>query len=120
MNIGVSVSVPKKLPIAQLNQFVDKTVYNEAAITLERTEPHVPRLSGHMIGDIMARGVRGNNKVYTLGVMMTPYAKYVWEYPQNTNWTNPHSYAKWFMTEFRNSKEKIVSQAVSRAKQVIK
>ena len=120
MNINVSVSVPKKLPVRQLNQFIDRTVYNTAVITLERTEPHIPRLSGHMVGDTLARGVKGFNKSYTLGTDSTPYSSIVWNYPQNTNWTNKKSYSQWFMTEFRNSKEKIISQAVERALKVIR
>ena len=118
--INASVSIIKKLPVKELDMFTDRVVYNMADITLERTEGHIPRLTGHMHDDIFARGVKGSNKVYTLGVDETPYAIYVWNMGKGTKWTNKQSYTKWFMTEFTNSREKIINQAVSRAKKVIK
>lgn len=121
MNIGVSVSIPKKLPVKQLDNFVDRTVYNTARITLDRTHSHIPRLTGNMERDIIGYGVRGSNKTYALGFSSANYAPIVWNYPQNrTNWTNPRSYSKWFITEFKNSKEQITHQAVNQALKVIK
>lgn len=120
MNIKVKIEVPRKLPTKQLYQFTDRTVYNIAALTLEKTEPHVPKRSQHMFNDIMARGVKGADRTYTLGVNDTQYAKYVWDMPKGTRWTNPKSYPQWFITEFKNEKEKIVNQAVNRAMRVIK
>lgn len=121
MNINVNVSVPKQLPTKQLNNFVDRTVYNIARTTLDETAPHIPRLSGNMERDIFGYGVRGNNKTYSLGFITANYAPIVWNYPQNkTNWTNPMSYSKWFITDFKNNKEKITRQSVSQALKVIK
>ena len=118
--INAKTTIVKPLPIAKLNQFTDRVVYHTADITLQRTEPHIPVRSKHMYNDIYARGVRGQNKTYTLGVEETPYAQYVWKMPQSTHWTNKKSYAEWFITEFRNSQEKIASMAVNRAMKVIK
>jgi hypothetical protein len=118
--INAETTIIKKLPIDKLNEFTDRVVYNTADITLQRTEPHIPVRSKHMYDDIFARGVQGHNKVYTLGVNETPYAKYVWKMPQSTDWTNKRSYAKWFITEFRNEQEKIMNMAVNRAMKVIK
>ena len=121
MNIKVSVSIPKEMPVKQLDNFIDKTVYNTARITLDRTAPHIPRLSGDMERAIAGYGVRGHNKSYDLGYTSTNYAPIVWDYPQNTtNWTNPLSYSKWFITEFKNSKDKITRQAVNQAMKVVK
>ena len=120
MNIKVTVEVPKDIPKDALNYFVDRTVYNMAAITLERTEQHIPYRTGHMHDDEIARGVQGTYKTYTLGNDRYYYARYVWGFPQDVNWTNKKSYAQWFITEFKNCKETITSLAVARAKKVIK
>ena len=120
MNIKVSIEVPQKLPIKQLDSYIDNTVHNIARITMDRTQPHVPYRTGHMLRDIMARGVKGSNKTYTLGYNSAKYTPYVWAMPQGTNWTNPRSYAQWFMTEFKNHKEIITLQAVNQAKAVMK
>lgn len=120
MNISVQLYVPKDLIESRVEKFADKITYNTASIMLQRTQPHVPYRTGEMARDTMARGVRGGNKRYTLGNDKADYAKYVWKFPQSINWTNPSSYAQWFMTEFRNSKEKILSQAINQAKKVIK
>lgn len=120
MNINVTVTLPKKLPVKQLDSFVDRTVYNTARITLDRTQPHIPRLTGRMERDIIGYGVKGSNKTYALGFTSATYTPYVWKYPQNTKWTNPRSYAQWFVTEFKNSKERITHQAVNQAMKVIR
>lgn len=113
--MNVSVEITQPLPIKQMDSFMDRTVYHTARITLDRTNPYIPRLTGNMSSDILGHGVSGSNKVYGLGYVSANYAPYVWKMPQNTNWTNPLSYSKWFYTEFRNSKESIVSQAVRMA-----
>lgn len=115
--IKVEVEMLKDLPIKELDRYIDYTVYNIARITLDWTAPHIPRLSGDMERAIASYGVRGSNKEYTLGDNITDYSQIVWDYPQNgTNWTNPRSYSKWFITEFKNRKELIVQNAVNNAK----
>ena len=121
MSVSVSITIPRKLPIKQLDNYIDRTVYNIARITLDRTAPHIPRLSGDMERAIAGYGVKGHNKSYALGFTSTNYAPIVWNYPQSTtHWTNPRSYSKWFLTEFKNSKEQITNQAVNQAMKVIK
>ena len=120
MNISVKISVPKGLPTKQLYQFTDRTVYNIAKITLDRTKDHIPRLTGNMGQDEYSRGVKGADRTYTLGNNKYYYAKYVWNMPKGTHWTNSKSYPQWFITEFKNEKEKIVNQAVYQARMVLK
>ena len=115
--IKIDVEIVKNLPINELNAYIDNTVYNIARVTLDFTGPHIPHLSGDMERAIASYGVQGSNKEYTLGDNITNYSQIVWNYPQNrTNWTNPRSYSKWFITEFKNQKDVIVNRAVTSAK----
>lgn len=115
--IKIDVEIIKDLPVDELNAYIDNTVYNIARVTLDFTGPHIPHLSGDMERAIASYGVQGSNKEYTLGDNITDYSQYVWNYPQNrTNWTNPRSYSKWFITEFKNQKDVIVNRAVTSAK----
>lgn len=115
--IKIDVEIIKDLPVDELNAYIDNTVYNIARVTLDFTGPHIPHLSGDMERAIASYGVQGSNKEYTLGDNITDYSQTVWNYPQNgTNWTNPRSYSKWFITEFKNQKDVIVNRAVTSAK----
>lgn len=115
--IKIDVEIIKDLPVDELNAYIDNTVYNIARVTLDFTGPHIPHLSGDMERAIASYGVQGSNKEYTLGDNITDYSQIVWNYPQNkTNWTNPRSYSKWFITEFKNQKDVIVNRAVTSAK----
>ena len=120
MSISASVSFPKKLSTAQMNKYVDSTVYHMAKHTLDYTNNHIPNLTGSMKRDILGYGVKGSNKTYTLGYSSVRYTPYVWAYPQNTKWTNPASYSEWFMTVFKQNKQMILTQAVNQAKKVLK
>ena len=128
MNIKVSVEIPRELPIRELDRYIDYTVYNMARITLDLTNSaggengHFPHLSGDLQDAAMAEGVVDEGgKSYHLGAEGVDYAPLVWEYPQKgTNWTNPNTYAQWYMTEFKNEKELIVKRAVENAKKGIK
>lgn len=119
----ISIEIPRELPIKELDRFTDLTVYNIARMTLDMTNSkgHFPYLTGELNRSSMAYGVVGSNKVYELGVEeTTDYGSIVWKYPQNTNWTNPNTYAQWFITEFRNDKEVIVNQSVQNALRSVK
>lgn len=118
----ISIEIPRELPIKELDRFTDLTVYNIARMTLDMTNSkgHFPYLTGELQRSSMAYGVVGNNKTYELGATGVDYAPTVWDYPQSTNWTNPNTYAQWFMTEFKNDKEVIVSQAVTNALRSVK
>lgn len=118
--LTVDITVPKPLPVKEMDAFMDKAVYHMARQTLDRTNPHVPYRSGDMKRDIYSYAVQGGNKTYTLGYNSVRYTPYVWAMTSSTNWTNKQSYPQWFITEFLNNKEKIVSQAVSQAKAVLR
>lgn len=123
MNIKVSVEIPKNLPIRELDRYIDYTVYNMARITLDYTNSRqrFPYLTGELNRAAMAEGVVAEGgKSYHLGASGVDYAPDVWDYPQSTNWTNPSTYAQWYMTEFKNEKEFIVKKAVENAKRGFK
>lgn len=119
MNIKVDVEIPRELPVRELNQYVDDVVFNVARITLDFTnsKQRFPYLTGELNRASMAEGVVSEgDKTYYLGAAGVDYAPDVWEYPQSTNWTNPNTYAQWYMTEYENEKERITSLAVENAK----
>lgn len=98
---------------SNLKSFEDEVVYRVARITLDFTIPHIPYRTGDLNKSSLAFGVQGQDMVYSLGAEV-PYAEYVWNMDQDTtNWTNPRSYSRWFLTEFRNQKETILGNAVS-------
>lgn len=123
MNIKVNVEIPRNLPIRELDRYIDYTVYNMARETLDYTNSRqrFPYLTGELNRAAMAEGVVAEGgKSYHLGASGVDYAPDVWEYPQSTNWTNPSTYAQWYMTEFKNEKELIVKRAVENAKRGFK
>lgn len=124
MNIKVKVEIPRNLPIKELDRYIDYTVYNMARITLDFTnsKKRFPYRHGDLSENAMAEGVVSEGgKSYHLGASGVDYAPIVWEYPQKgTHWTNPDTYAQWYMTEFKNEKELIVKTAVENAKRGFK
>lgn len=121
--IGVKVEMPKELPVKELVQYCDDVVFNVARATLDFTNSkgHFPYLTGELNRASMAEGVvKESYATYHVGASGVNYAPAVWNYPQNTNWTNPNTYAQWFITEFKNDKELIMYQAVSRANSKLK
>lgn len=128
MNINVKVEIPRNLPISQLNNYIDYTVNNMARITLDLTNTqggansHFPEDSGELRRASMGLGVVRNGKnSYYLGAKGTvDYAEIVWDYPQSTNWTNPNTYAQWYVKEFKKDKELIIKRAVENAKRGFK
>ena len=69
--------------------------YAVARQTLDRTFPHIPKLTGKMRKTSMAAGVRGQNGDHYIG-SYTKYAKYVWVKPKSTNWSEPNTFGKWY------------------------
>ena len=124
MNVKVDVEIPRNIPIKELNRYVDNTVFNAARITLDFAvdKERIPYRKGNLQKATEAYGVeKMGDKTYQLGVDSTvSYAKYVWDYPQKTNWTNPNTYAKWFITEYKNERELIMHRAIENAKKGIR
>lgn len=123
MNISVSVEIPRELPVRELDNYIDLTIYNIARITLDYTnsKQRFPYLTGELNRASMAEGVVSEgNKTYHLGAAGVDYAPDVWGYPQGTNWTNPNTYAQWYLTEYKNEKEVITNLAVNNAMKLVK
>ena len=122
--MNIEVEITKDIPTDKINKFADLVVYGVASSTLNMTEGFFPRLTGDLERGAYSMGVVGSNKNYGIGSeAKSPrgdyYAKYVWDYPQNTNWTNPNTLAQWYLTTFKNKKEHILNQAVTGAKKVL-
>ena len=105
----------KPLPIKDIDRFEDRVVYDCALYTREYTKgtSAYPRLTGTLERTEMAAPIVGSNKTYGL-VSGVNYAKYVWRM-DGVNWTNKATKPKWYYTQFKNDKEKIIAQAVSSA-----
>ena len=89
--------------------------YAVARQTLDRTFPHIPKLTGKMRKTSMAAGVRGQNGNYYIG-SYTNYAKYVWKMGANTKWSTPNTFGKWYDEVYRKQYNNINKQAVERNK----
>lgn len=121
--IKVDVEITRDIPVEQISQYIDDVVFNIARTTLDFTNSkrRFPYLTGELQKASMAEGVvKEKHATYHLGAEGVDYAPYVWKMKQNTNWTNPNTYAQWYITEFKNDKEVITQQAVSNAKGKLK
>ena len=120
MKLDVKVEIPRDLPIKEIDKYVDNTVHNAARITLDFTVDkfRIPYRKGKLQTATEAYGVeKMGDKVYQLGTDGTvDYAKYVWDYPQKTHWTRKTTYAQWFVKEYKNEKELIMTRAIESAK----
>lgn len=117
--IGVKVEIPRKLPVKQLTEFCDDVVFGVARATLDftNTGSHFPYLTGELNRASMAEGVvKEKYATYHVGAEGVDYAPYVWGMPQMTNWTNPNTYAQWYLKQFKEKKELIMDRAISTAK----
>ena len=109
--INLDIIILKDIPIEQIKKFEDRVVYGVARTTLDLTAGNFPRLTGELERGSYAMGVVGSNKEYGIGSTVD-YAKYVWEKPQNTNWTNPNTIAQWYYWKFRVREKQITDQAI--------
>ena len=113
--MNFTVEIVKDIPKEQIKQFSDLVVYDIARKMLDLTEGHFPRLSGDLEIGSYKMGVVGSNGRYGIGTEEIDYAKYVWRYSQDANWTNENTYAQWYITTFRNKSEAIVNEAIKGA-----
>ena len=124
MNVNVDIKVIKDLPVEQINKYVDLTVFGIARGVLDYTanENRFPYLTGNLQKSAMAEGVKKeSSKTYYLGAQGADYATYVWDYSQKgTNWTNPDTYAQWYVTTYKNKKEVITQLAIDNALRSVK
>ena len=109
------VKIIKELPKEQIEQFIDKTVYNTVVLTREYTKSAnaFPYLTGELMRQEVAQPVTGSNKSYEL-LSGVDYAKYVWNY-NNVKWTNPSTRPQWYLSTYEKEKASILSNAVARA-----
>ena len=119
MDVGVEIKIIEDLPVEKINRYADMVVYGVARGVLDYTlsENRFPYLTGNLQRSAIAEGVRQeSDKVYYLGADGADYAEDVWNYPQETtNWTNPDTYAKWYVTVYQNKKEVVTQQAIDNA-----
>lgn len=113
--MNIQVQILKDIPKKKIQSFEDNVVQAIARETLNATSGFFPRLTGELEIGSYDFGVQGSNKKYGIGTTVD-YGKYVWDYKQSTNWTNPNTLAQWYMTVFKNHQERIVNQAVQGAK----
>ena len=113
--MNVEVILAKPIPVEQISNFEDKTVYNTAVLTREYTKSSnaYPYLTGKLQKSEVAAPIIGSNKKYGL-LAGVDYATTVWGY-RNVAWTNPSTKPQWYYSEFREKGSIIVSNAVQRA-----
>lgn len=116
---SVEIHIVKPLDVKSINDYMDKCVFGIARATLDFTNTghHFPYLTGELNRASMSEGViKEGFGTYHLGARGVDYAPKVWNYSQSTNWTNPSTYAQWYMTEFNKDKNVIVESAIRQAK----
>ena len=120
---GVEIHIVKPLDVKAINEYMDKCVFGIARATLDFTNTghHFPYLTGELNRASMSEGViKEGFGTYHLGARGVDYAPKVWNYSQSTNWTNPSTYAQWYMTEFNKDKNVIVESALRQVKGTLK
>lgn len=116
----IQVEIIKGLPIEQIEEFEDKTIYNVAVETREfaKSSKAFPYLTGELERQEIAMQVMGNNKEYSLGAGID-YATYVYKLAK-ANWTNPSTQPQWYHSVFARNKEVIMAQSVANALRSLK
>lgn len=114
MNITIQVNADSLDALQpKMEMFEDKVVYSLARSTLDMTSGHFPRLTGDLEIGSKSVDVMGGKKVYGLGFSPeTEYATYVYDMGEDTNWTNPKTWAQWYHTSYANNQEKIIANAI--------
>lgn len=111
----VELEIVKDIPVKQINEFEEKTIYNCAVFTREFTKNRnaYPYLSGELARQEIASSIIGSNKEYGL-TSGTDYATKVWKM-NNVKWTNPSTQPQWYKSVFNRNVGEIVHQAVNTA-----
>ena len=113
--MNVEIEIVKGIPEEQINQFLDKTIYNVAVLTREETKNlrAYPVRTGTLQKEEVAQEIIGNNKEYGLGAGV-PYAKKVYSM-ENVNWTNKSTLPHWYYSVFNKKGAIIMTNAVNQA-----
>lgn len=98
-----------------LDQHSDSIIYEVAKETLAQSRKTIPMRTGNMRRSSINSGVKGSNGNYYIG-SYTSYAKYVWNFPDDTHWTTPGTNNKWYDRIWRTRGELITKNIVGRKK----
>lgn len=119
----IDIEIIKDLPVEQINEFVDRTIYNVAVETREMTKGlrAYPYLTGTLERTEIAEPITGSNKEYSLGAGVD-YATKVYNYDiyDHINWTNPSTKYNWYVSVYDKYSDSIVSNAVAKTLKEIK
>lgn len=121
--IQCQVVINKELPREQIKNWQDKVVYTIARKTLDFTNSgsHFPYLTGELNRASMNEGVIEISKgTYGLGAKGVSYAPAVWQYGENTNWTNKNTIPQWYLGVFDKYKTEIVDDSIRIANNEVK
>ena len=114
MNFEIEVQLAPHLQ-RNLTQASDKIIYAVAQETLRESRTTIPMRTGKMRNSSMTAGVKGSNLDYYIG-SYTSYAKYVWKFPDNVNWTTPGTNNRWYERVWKSKNALITKNAVERNK----
>lgn len=114
LKVKVSDNIPQM--VEEIDNFTDITIRNVAVLTREMTKNlrAFPRLTGKLEQEEIASQVVGHNKEYGL-IAGVDYAVRVWNFGENTAWTNPNTQPKWYYSVYDRHENEIINNAVSRA-----
>ena len=122
--VNVEVQIIKDIPVAKIQEYADLVVYGVARGTLDYTlrDSRFPFKTGNLQRSSIGTPPRKEgNYIYCLDVPeQAEYAEYVWQFPQNINWTNPNTYSQWFVAEYIEKKDTITKQAIDNAIRSVK
>ena len=121
--IQCEVEIIKELPKDKIKQWEDKVVYMLSRKTLDFTDSnqHFPYLTGKLSEASMNEGViQLGNLTYGLGARGVEYAPKVWNYGENTNWTNKKTLPQWYMSVFEKYKNEILQDAIKSSNNEVK
>lgn len=118
-NVEIEFKIVEGINKEQIHEFVDQTIFGIARITKDLTNScgYFPRLTGNLQSSSMAQDIRKESEaVYCLDVPGgADYAEYVWEFGENTNWTNPNTLPQWYYSTFEKYQLSIQQEAISNA-----
>ena len=118
MRVDIDFKENKKTK-QMINDMPDQVMRRVARITLDMTEPLIPKDTHKMAISTMNYGVRGSNADYYIG-SPTAYASSVYVMPDNTNWTTPNTNNKWFHRTYKKNQKIIIDKAISETLRVMK
>ena len=124
MNIDIKVDITEEIPVEKIKDYEDLVIFGIARNVLDYTlgSNRFPYLTGELQRSAMAEGVRKESMcTYYLGAEGVDYAERVWNMPQETtNWTNPDTYAQWYVKVYETKREVITQNAIDIALRSVK